>query len=56
MLSVLSVLDLYLKSGPNIDEVLFKEDLSLVDRLGPKMASKSMLEALSSGATSGPRI
>ena len=53
---MLFVLDSYLKSGPNIDEVLFKEDLSLVDRLRPKMASKSTLEALSFGATSDPKI
>ena len=57
MLSVLSVLESYSKSGPNIDEVLFKEDLSLaVSRLEPKMASKSTLDALSSRATSGPKV
>ena len=56
MLNVLSVLDLYLKSGPNTDEVLFKEDLSLEDKLGPKMASKSTLDALSSRATLDPKI
>ena len=56
MLSVSSVLDSYSKSGPNTDEVLFKEDLSLADRLGPKMASKSMLDTLSSGAALDPKI
>ena len=47
---------MYSKSGPNTYEVLFKEDLSLADRLGPKMASKSMLDVLSSGVTSNPKI
>ena len=56
MLIVLSVLDSYSKSGPSIDEVLFKEDRSLADRLEPKMASKSTLEGLSSGATSDSRM
>ena len=56
MLSVSFVLDSFLKSGPNIDEVVFKEDLSLANRLGLKMASKSTLDALSSGATSDPKI
>ena len=56
MLIVLSVLDSYSKSGPSIDDVLFKEDLSLAVRLEPKMASKSMLDTLSSGATSGPKM
>ena len=56
MLNVSSVLDSYSKSVPSTDEVLFKEDLSLAVRLEPKMASKSTLDALSSGATSDPRM
>ena len=38
MLNVLFVLESYSKNGPIIDEVLFNEDLSLMDMLGPKMA------------------
>ena len=56
MLMVSSVLDVSSNSGPSIDDVLFSEDLSLPIRLEPKMASKSTFEALSSGATSGPRV
>ena len=56
MLSVSSVLDSYSKSGPNTDEVLFKEDLSLAGRLEPKMASKSTLDELSVEPTSDPKI
>ena len=56
MLSVLSILDSYSESGPDTDEVLFKQDLSLAVRLGPKMASKSTLDALSFGTTSDPKI
>ena len=56
MLSFSFVLDSYSKSGPNTDKVLFKEELSLADRLEPKMASKSTLDALSSKATLDPKI
>ena len=56
MLKVSSVLDLYSNSGPSIDDVLFKEDLSLTVRLEPKMASKSILDTLSSGTISGPKM
>ena len=56
MLKVSSVLGSYSKNGPSIDEVLFNEDLSLADKLKPKMASKSMLEMLSFGATLDPRM
>ena len=56
MLKVSSVLDSYSKSAPSIGDVLFNEDLSLVVRLEPKMASKSTLEALSSRATLDPRM
>ena len=56
MLIVSSVLDLYSNNGPSIDDVLFNEDISLVVRLEPKMASKSTFEALSSGTTSSPIV
>ena len=56
MLSVLFVLDSYFKCGPNTNEVLLKKDLSLANRLEPKMASKSTLDALSSKATLDPKI
>ena len=56
MLSVSSILDLYLNKVPSIDEVLFKEDLSLADKLEPKMASKSTLDTLSFGATLDPKM
>ena len=55
MLIVLSVLDSYSNNGLS-DEVLFNEDLSLALRLEPKMASKSMFKALSSGAISGHKV
>ena len=56
MLMVSSVLDVSSNSSPSIDDVLFSEDLSLAIRLEPKMASKSTLDALSSGTTSGPKV
>ena len=56
MLVVSSVLDSYSNKGPSTDDMLFNEDLSLPIRLEPKMAFKSTFEALSSGATSGPRV
>ena len=56
MLMVSSVLDVSSNSGPSTDDVLFNEDLSLPIRLEPKMASKSTFDALSSGATSGPKV
>ena len=56
MLSVSSVLDVSSNNGPNIDEVLFKEDLSLAIRLEPKIASKSTFETLSFETTSGPKV
>ena len=52
MLNVSFVLELYSKYGPSTRDVLFNEDFSLRDpMLGPKMASKSMFEMLSSRAT-----
>ena len=56
MVVVSSVLDVSSNSGPSTDDVLFSEDLSLAIRLEPKMASRSMFEALSSGTTSGPKV
>ena len=56
MLKVSSILDSYSKRDHSTDDVLFNEDLSLAVRLEPKMASKSTLEALSSGASLDPKI
>ena len=56
MLMVSSALDVSSNNGPGIDDVLFKEDLSLAIRLEPKMASRSTFEALSFGTTSGPKV
>ena len=56
MLIVSSVLDSYSNKGPSTNDVLFNEDFSLAVRLEPKMASKSMFEALSFGTISGPKV
>ena len=56
MLIVSSVLDSYSYKGPSTDDVLFNEDLPLAVTLEPKMASKSTFKALSSRATSGPKV
>ena len=56
MLMVSSMLEVSSNSGPSTNDVMFNEDLSLPIRLEPQMASKSTLDALSSGATSSPKV
>ena len=53
---MVAVLVSYSNNGPSTDDMLFNEDLSLVIRLEPRIASKSTFEMLSSRTTSGPMV
>ena len=57
MLNISSVFESYSKYDCSIEDVLYNEDFSLRDAmLGSKLASKSMFDALSLGATSDSKI